>query len=239
MRALTIAATGMSAQVKNIEVIANNVANINTTGFKRARAEFTDLIYQSERLMGVASRGRDATVPEGVQIGLGVRTAAIRTVHNQGTIANTGNSFDLALTGCGWFQVNSPQGDILYSRDGAFNTNGAGQLVTTDGYTLAPPILVPPGASAISKSIGRGDGDHSRQADASEPRSADNCELRQRGRTAAIRKQPVSADGCVWPSKRRRAWRQRIWRDSARLSRGIECGSRFRDHEYDCGAEGL
>ena len=142
----------MSAQVKNIEVIANNVANINTTGFKRARAEFTDLIYQSERLMGVASRGRDATVPEGVQIGLGVRTAAIRTVHNQGTIANTGNSFDLALTGRGWFQVNSPQGDILYSRDGAFNTNGAGQLVTTDGYTLAPPILVPPGASAITVS---------------------------------------------------------------------------------------
>ena len=152
MRALTIAATGMSAQVRNIEVIANNVANINTTGFKRARAEFTDLIYQSERLMGVSSRGRDATVPEGVQIGLGVRTAAIRTVHNQGAITNTGNSFDLALNGRGWFQVTSAQGDILYTRDGAFNTNAAGRLVTTDGYSVSPAILVPQGASAVNVS---------------------------------------------------------------------------------------
>ena len=84
MRALTIAATGMSAQERNLEVIANNIANINTTGFKRSRAEFTDLIYQTERLMGVSSRGRDATIPEGAQIGLGVRTAAIRAVNLQG-----------------------------------------------------------------------------------------------------------------------------------------------------------
>ena len=84
MRALAIAATGMSAQEQNLEVIANNVANINTTGFKRSRAEFTDLIYQTERLMGVSNRGRDATVPEGAQIGLGVRTAAIRSVNHSG-----------------------------------------------------------------------------------------------------------------------------------------------------------
>ena len=84
MRALAIAATGMSAQEQNLEVIANNVANINTTGFKRSRAEFTDLIYQTERLMGVSNRGRDATVPEGAKIGLGVRTAAIRSINIQG-----------------------------------------------------------------------------------------------------------------------------------------------------------
>ncbi len=152
MRALTIAATGMTAQVRNIEVIANNVANINTTGFKRARAEFTDLIYQSERLMGVSSRGRDATVPEGAQVGLGVRTAAIRTVHNQGAITNTGNSFDLALNGRGWFQVTSAQGDVLHTRDGAFNTNAAGHLVTTDGNAVSPAIIVPQGASAVNVS---------------------------------------------------------------------------------------
>ena len=92
MRALAIAATGMSAQEQNLKVIANNIANINTTGFKRSRAEFTDLIYQSERLMGVSSRGRDATVPEGAQIGLGVRTAAIRSVQIQGALTSTGNS---------------------------------------------------------------------------------------------------------------------------------------------------
>ena len=99
MRALAIAATGMSAQEQNLEVIANNVANINTTGFKRSRAEFTDLIYQTERLMGVSNRGRDATVPEGAQIGLGVRTAAIRSVNIQGALTNTGNQLDLAIKG--------------------------------------------------------------------------------------------------------------------------------------------
>ena len=101
MRALAIAATGMSAQEQNLEVIANNVANINTTGFKRSRAEFTDLIYQTERLMGVSNRGRDATVPEGAQIGLGVRTAAIRSVNIQGALTNTGNQLDLAIQGPG------------------------------------------------------------------------------------------------------------------------------------------
>jgi flagellar basal-body rod protein FlgG len=143
MKALSIAATGMNGQEQNIEVIANNIANINTTGFKRARAEFTDLIYQNERLMGVASRGRDATVPEGAQIGLGVRTAAVRTVHLQGTLTNTGNTLDLALNGRGWFQVTTPNGDTVYTRDGAFNTNATGQVVTTDGYTVIPAITIP------------------------------------------------------------------------------------------------
>ena len=152
MRALAIAATGMNAQEKNIEVIANNVANINTTAFKRSRAEFTDLIYQSERLMGVASRGRDATIPEGAQIGLGVRTAAIRTVNIQGTLTNTGNSLDLALNGRGWFQVTSPEGDTLYTRSGAFNTNAAGQLVTTDGYAVSPAITIPITATSVTVS---------------------------------------------------------------------------------------
>ena len=149
MRALAIAATGMNAQEKNIEVIANNIANINTTGFKRARAEFTDLLYQNERLMGVASRGRDATIPEGAQLGLGVRTAAIRTVHLQGALTNTGNTLDWAINGRGWFQVTTPNGDTVYTRDGAFNTNATGQLVTTDGYTVIPAINIPINATNV------------------------------------------------------------------------------------------
>jgi len=152
MRALSIAATGMSAQEQNIEVIANNIANINTTGFKRSRAEFTDLIYQTERLMGVSSRGRDATVPEGAQIGLGVRTAAIRPVEIQGALTATGNSLDLAINGFGYFQVTTPNGDTVYSRDGAFSTNSTGQLVTTDGYLVSPAIQIPTNATAISVS---------------------------------------------------------------------------------------
>jgi len=152
MQTLSIAATGMSAQERNLEVIANNIANINTTGFKRSRAEFTDLMYQSERLMGVSNRGRDATVPEGAQLGLGVRTAAIRSLNIQGSLTNTGNSLDLAINGRGWFQVTTPDGATVYTRDGAFNTNATGQLVTTDGYAVSPSILIPINSTNITVS---------------------------------------------------------------------------------------
>lgn len=143
MKALAIAATGMNAQQTNLEVIANNIANINTTGYKRARAEFSDLLYQVDRMQGVPNRANSSIVPEGVSIGLGVKTSAVRNVHTQGGLTSTGNSFDLALTGKGWFQIESPDGSTLYSRAGAFNTNAEGQLVTIDGSTVIPAISVP------------------------------------------------------------------------------------------------
>ncbi len=148
-RSLAIAATGMNTQQTNVEVIANNIANINTTGFKRARAEFTDLLYQTERLAGIANRGGQNPIPEGAQIGLGSRTAAIRNVHLQGGLQKTGNKLDVALNGHGWFQVSGPDGETLYSRSGAFNLNASGQLVTIDGYTLQPTITVPTEANAV------------------------------------------------------------------------------------------
>ena len=150
MRALAIAATGMNAQQTNLEVIANNIANVNTTAFKRARAEFTDLLYQAERLQGVPIRGGQNPIPEGAQIGLGVRTAAIRNLHQQGALAQTGNKLDLALDGPGWFQIVGADGETLYTRDGAFNTNALGELVTLDGYNVDPTITVPTGAIDIS-----------------------------------------------------------------------------------------
>lgn len=143
MRALAIAATGMNAQQTNLEVIANNIANINTTGFKRARAEFTDLLYQTDRTQGVPSRAASGVVPEGVNIGLGVKTTAIRTVNIQGSLNQTGNQFDLALMGPGWFQIEGADGQTVYTRAGAFNTNATGQLVTPDGYAVVPGITVP------------------------------------------------------------------------------------------------
>ena len=152
MRALTIAATGMSAQSTNVEVIANNIANINTTGFKRARAEFTDLLYEAQRQQGVSSRGNQAVVPEGAQLGLGVRTAAIRNLHIQGALAQTGNQYDLALTGRGFFQITDANGEISYTRAGAFNTNATGQLVTLDGNLVTPNILVPQNTTAVTVS---------------------------------------------------------------------------------------
>ncbi len=149
MKALAIAATGMNAQQTNLEVIANNIANINTTGFKRARAEFSDLLYQTERLQGVPSRANQNIVPEGAHIGLGVRTAAIRNVHLQGTLSTTGNRFDLALVGNGWFQIDGANGETFYTRAGAFNTNANGQIVTVDGFTVQPGISVPENALEV------------------------------------------------------------------------------------------
>jgi flagellar basal-body rod protein FlgG len=137
MRALSIAATGMNAQQLNVEVIANNIANINTTAFKRARAEFTDLIYQAERVAGVA------------QVGLGVRTAAIRNLHLQGALTSTGNPLDLALNGRGWFQITGADGETFFSRAGSFNTNATGQLVTNDGLLVEPTIVIPTNALSV------------------------------------------------------------------------------------------
>lgn len=149
MRALSIAATGMSTQQLNVEVIANNIANINTSGYKRSRAEFTDLLYQMERVHGVPAQAGDGLVPEGAQLGLGSRLSAIRLLNVQGSLETTGNKLDLALNGPGWFQISGPDGETLYTRAGAFNTNASGQIVTTDGYALEPAITVPQGATDV------------------------------------------------------------------------------------------
>ena len=149
MRALAIAATGMNAQQTNVEVIANNIANINTTGFKRSRAEFTDLLYQAERSAGAPNRGGQEPIPEGVQIGLGVRTASVRNLHIQGSLTQTGNKLDLSLNGRGWFQVAGPNGEQLYTRAGAFNKNATGQIVTADGYVVQPAMTIPQTATDV------------------------------------------------------------------------------------------
>ncbi|MCJ2036259.1 flagellar basal-body rod protein FlgG [Methylobacterium sp. J-068] len=150
MRALAIAATGMNAQQMNLEVIANNIANLNTTGFKGARAEFTDLLYQAERQQGAPNQAGQEPVPEGAMLGLGVRTAAIRNLHRQGPLAQTSNQLDLAVNGRGYFQITSPSGEINYTRAGAFNRSSTGQIVTLEGYALDPAILIPTGAVDVT-----------------------------------------------------------------------------------------
>jgi flagellar basal-body rod protein FlgG len=150
MRALAIAATGMDAQQTNLEVIANNIANINTTGYKRARAEFTDLIYQMERAAGAPNQANQSIVPEGVNIGLGVKLAAVRNLHTQGDLTNTGNPLDVAIMGRGFFQIQAADGTTLYTRDGAFNKNENGELVTLDGNRVIPNITIPADATEIT-----------------------------------------------------------------------------------------
>lgn len=149
MRALAIAATGMDAQETNVEVIANNIANINTTAFKRSRAEFADLLYQFERLQGVPNRGGENPVPEGARIGLGVRTVAIRNLHMQGSLTTTSNPLDLAINGRGYFEIVGPNGEPLYTRAGSFNRGPEGELVTLDGYQVQPAIFFPDDATEI------------------------------------------------------------------------------------------
>ncbi len=150
MRALAIAATGMNAQQTNLEVIANNIANINTTGYKRSRAEFTDLIYQNDRPAGVANEANQSLVPEGVNIGLGVKLAAVRNLHTEGDLVATGNPLDMALIGRGFFQIQMPDGTTKYTRDGAFNQNETGQLVTIDGNAVVPNITIPVNATQVT-----------------------------------------------------------------------------------------
>ncbi|HUA76291.1 MAG TPA: flagellar basal-body rod protein FlgG [Acetobacteraceae bacterium] len=150
MRALDIAATGMQAQQTNVEVISNNIANMTTTGYKRQRAEFQDLIYQSLRVVGSNSSDQNTIVPAGAEIGLGVKTAGVYPIDDQGTLTQTGNSLDLAIQGNGYFQVTLPSGETAYTRDGSFNLAPDGTIVTADGYVVQPGIQIPSNATAIT-----------------------------------------------------------------------------------------
>src|SRR4030088_2570795 len=150
MRSLDIAGTGMQAQQTNVEVISNNMANMTTTGFKRRRAEFQDLIYQNLRRVGANSSDTGTVVPSGAQVGLGVKTAAIYRINEQGNLQQTSNTLDLAIQGNGYFQVTLPSGDTAYTRDGTFGLSPDGTIVTADGYPVAPGITVPSNAKSIT-----------------------------------------------------------------------------------------
>jgi flagellar basal-body rod protein FlgG len=150
MRALSIGATGMLAQQLNVETISNNIANMNTTSFKRRRAEFQDLLYQNFRRVGSTSSDAGTVVPAGVQIGAGVRAAAIYRIHEQGNITITDNRLDLAVNGRGYFEITLPDGTSAYTRAGAFQLNDQGQIVTVDGFTLAGPGSIPQDAGDIT-----------------------------------------------------------------------------------------
>ncbi|MBE9606205.1 flagellar basal-body rod protein FlgG [Acetobacteraceae bacterium H6797] len=150
MRALNIAGTGMMAQQTNVEVISNNLANMSTTGYKRRRAEFQDLIYQNIRRVGSQSSDAGNILPSGAQVGLGVKTAAIYRVSEQGSLTETSNSFDIAIRGNGFFQVTLPSGETAYTRDGSFGLSAEGVLVTAEGYVVQPGITIPTTATSVT-----------------------------------------------------------------------------------------
>ena len=150
MRALSIGATGMLAQQLNVEVISNNIANMTTTGFKRQRAEFQDLLYQNVLRPGSTSSDAGTVVPSGIQLGTGVKAAAVYRINEQGNLQVTDNKLDVAIQGAGFFQVELPNGDTAYTRAGSFQLNGEGTIVTAEGYTVAPGLVVPQNATDIT-----------------------------------------------------------------------------------------
>ncbi len=149
IRSLWIAATGMAAQTLNIDVIANNLANVNTTGFKRSRADFQDLLYETLRQPGVAS-SEETQVPTGIQIGQGTRPAAVQKIFLQGDFQHTQNELDIAIEGDGFFQILQPNGEVAYSRAGAFKLDSEGRIVTSDGFLIEPELSIPSDTIAVS-----------------------------------------------------------------------------------------
>ncbi|MBK4737027.1 flagellar basal-body rod protein FlgG [Noviherbaspirillum pedocola] len=152
IKSLWIAKTGLDAQQTQMDTIANNLANVSTSGFKRSRAVFEDLLYQNLRQPG-ANSSQQTQLPSGLQIGTGVRTVATERIHTQGNLQQTSNDKDVAIQGAGFFQVTLPDGTTAYTRDGSFQTDSQGQLVTSSGFVVQPAITIP--ANAQSLTIGR------------------------------------------------------------------------------------
>ncbi|MFC4169514.1 flagellar basal-body rod protein FlgG [Teichococcus aestuarii] len=150
MRSLHVAGTGMLAQQTNVEVISNNIANMSTTGYKRRRAEFQDLIYQNLRRTGTQSSEQGTVLPAGAQLGLGVRTGAIYRISEQGNLSQTENRFDLAIRGNGYFPVQLPSGETAYTRAGTFALSPEGIIVTPDGFPVGQGIAVPAAARDVT-----------------------------------------------------------------------------------------
>jgi flagellar basal-body rod protein FlgG len=152
LRSLHIARTGLEAQQTQLDVISNNLANVSTTGFKRSRAVFEDLLYQTIRQPG-ANSSQQTQLPSGFQLGVGVRPVATERIHTQGSLQQTGNSLDVAINGRGFFQIQMPDGSIAYTRDGSFQVNDQGTLVTASGYILQPQMQIP--QDTLQVTIGR------------------------------------------------------------------------------------
>lgn len=149
LRALLVAATGMEAQKFNIDVIANNLANVNTIGYKKGRGDFAELIYQDVKSPGTSS-SENSTLPNGIQLGLGTKIVSIQKLFQQGDFISTGNNLDLVIEGDGFFKVTMPDGTESYTRSGSFRLDSEGRIVTSDGYLLSPEITIPSTATSIT-----------------------------------------------------------------------------------------
>jgi flagellar basal-body rod protein FlgG len=149
IRSLWIAKTGLDAQQTQLDVISNNLANVSTNGYKRSRAVFEDLLYQTLRQPGAAS-SQQTTIPSGLMLGTGVRPIATEHIFTQGSLQKTDDSLDIAVNGQGFFQIQMPDGTLSYTRDGSFQLDSTGQIVTSSGYPLSPAITIPSNATTVT-----------------------------------------------------------------------------------------
>jgi flagellar basal-body rod protein FlgG len=218
-RSLFTAATGMKGQQLSLDVLANNLANVNTTAFKRSRVDFQDLLYQTIRAPGaVSSQGFE--IPSGIQVGNGVGVSSVSKLFQQGSFVSTSNPLDVAIEGEGFFQITLPDGEVAYTRDGAFKLNRDGIMVTSDGYPLEPEITIPD--DAISVSIGI-DGTISVVRSDSTTDELGQIELARFVNPAQLREESVSRDRGFRRSHPEQRGRGRHRHIAAGISRRLEC----------------
>ncbi len=192
MRALDTAATGMAAMDLQVQVIAGNLANMTTTGFKSQRAEFQDLIYEHVQRIGAQASENGNILPVGIELGSGVKTVGTPRLMTQGSLSQTGNTLDMAIQGTGWFKIQMPDGTFSYTRDGSFQMDNQGRIVTAEGNLVQPTITIPANSTGLTINPARsGFGDAARQHDVEHPRPIHAHDLHQRCRPAGERQQFV------------------------------------------------
>ena len=231
MQALRTAATGMAAQQMNVEVISNNIANMNTIGFKKQRAEFQDLLYENIERMGAQSSDAGTVVPTGIQIGAGVKTGSVYRIMGQGTPTLTSNPYDIAIEGKGYFQILMPSGETAYTRAGNFARDDQGRLVTVDGYEVQPSITIPADATGIS--ISKSGQVQITQDGPDRRRPTAAGDLRQRSRPRRHRRQLLPGKRLVRSGQHRQSGRGRLRHPAPELHRSLERRRRVGNHRPD------
>ena len=198
MRALDTAATGMAAMDLQVQVIAGNLANMTTTGFKSQRAEFQDLLYEHVQRIGAQASENGNILPVGIELGSGVKTVGTPRLMTQGALAQTGNTLDVAIQGTGWFKILMPDGTFSYTRDGSFQMDNQGRIVTAEGNLVQPTMTIPPNSTGLTiNQQGQVVCEPGREHDVEHPRSIYAHDLHQRCRLAGQRRQPVRGNAGI------------------------------------------
>ena len=223
---LWVAKTGLDAQQTRMAVVSNNLANVNTTGFKQDRAVFEDLLYQNIRQSGGQS-SQDTVLPSGMNLGTGVRVVATEKLFTQGSVLQNGNAMDVAINGRGFFQILKPDGELAYTRDGTFQLNAQGEIVNSSGYVVQPGITIPDGAQSIT--IGSDGVVSVKLSGQPTPTQVGSLEV-----TDFINPlKPLHRNGREWVGSTRYARSERIGAYQPGCARGFECQCRFRVGQHD------